>query len=340
VTPTAFCVYRDGSNFIDSPAMSGSTSKELFMRKALVTSTLLLCTGLLVWAAPLLFEKKGESSIRQIKNSSNLVETTIHTQDYQLLHFYSGDGNVETRLLDIRKDNTTYENAEGVRGHIQLILSKTGQQKFDTPVWKISEDGTDWAYVYDPELIVTLMSGCCGAMDGARAYNIDTGKLIMSYTPMIQEVGASASPFSIEVPNTKLHRLIGVITADSSRDFPPEVGGRDSSGYQPAGIVKYADKNSLLQKLLIKVKVPENYGTSIAEAQWVAAGHSRNELRAGKVTLWEADGRENAAGIGGVSLELKVFGEQEYKVVIPVLNDRFDISRSQIPEGITIVPLQ
>jgi hypothetical protein len=300
----------------------------------------ILATSLIVFATSILFEKKGDSSIQQYKDNNNLVATTIKTQDYKILESYNEQGDFVPQLLDIKKAITTYEAAEGIKGNMQLQLFKTNRQKFDTMVWQIKDEATAWSYQYEPGLIITQQGGCCGALDGARAYNFKTGKLVMSYSPFILELGYQDSPFIIEIPNTKFYRMVGVLSADSARDFPSELIVRDAQGYFPVAIVKYTDENSILQKFVVKVKVPENFAPSISDIKWVLNGTSRNENRAGKITLWEADGKADADLVNGFSLELKVYGDSsEYVVKIPVSSDRFDLVNSVVPADIVLMPL-
>lgn len=307
------------------------------MKKTTILSSITVIFGLLAFAAPFLFEKKGESSIQQKINANNLVETTIHTQDYKVYTSYSGTSDqANAHLIDIQKDITTYEGAEGISGHLLLTLYKTGVKKFDTPVWKINEDGTDWSYLWDPELILTGRDGCCGEQTGARAYNYKTGKLIMSFTPMISAIGYELAPFVMEIPNTPLRRLVGVISSDSSRDFPPELRNRDAQGFAPVAIIKYADTQSILQKILIKVKIPENFGAGVGEVDWVKVSSSRNEVRDGKLTLWDHDGQNVANSFTNITLALNIYGEEVIPLKINITNDRFDITNLQLPSNIRI----
>jgi hypothetical protein len=315
-------------------------TKETAMKKILSIAFSITLFSMIAWAAPLLFEKKGESFIHQIKNSDGLIETTIHTQDYTLLDNYSGEGNYESRLLDIKKDITTYENAEGVKGHLQLNLFKTVNKKFDTAVWQINEDATSWTEIYEPQLIVTELGGCCGAQNGARAFNTQTGKLLLSYTPLIQSVGSESSPFVLEVPNTPLRRLVGVLSLDSTRDFPPELQARDSAGYQTVAVVKYANLSGILQKFAVKIKTSANFLPSLGNVNWLNQMPSKNEVRGGHLTLWDQDGQINAQYIGGFSFEIEIYGENgEVTLSVPVSNDRFNLSKAELPEGVILSPL-
>jgi hypothetical protein len=125
-----------------------------------------------------------------------------------------------------------------------------------------------------------------------------------------------------------------------TKDFPNALIVRDAQGYFPVAMVKYTDEKAILQKFLIKVKVPEYFAPSISDIKWVLDGVSKNESRAGKVTLWEADNNTNTELIGGFALEMKVYGDsKEYTVKIPVSKDRFDLDYSVVPAEIILMPL-
>lgn len=308
--------------------------------KLLMSIGIIVVTSLVVFASSLLYQKKGESSIQQYIDDNNLTATTVQTQDYRILDSYNEQGELTPQLLDINKTITTYDEAEGIKGNMVLQMFKTNQLRFDTLAWKINDEATTWTYQYEPELIITQKNGCCGALNGARAYNPKTGKLVMSYSPFIQELGYQDSPFLIDVPNTRIYRMIGVLSADSSRDFPPNLNKRDELGYSPIAIIKYADENNILQKFAVKVKTPEFFAPTISDVKWVINQASKNESRSGRVSLWEADGKEDFTLISDLALELKIYGEStEYKVKIPITKDRFDISSSELPEEIILMPL-
>lgn len=297
-----------------------------------------LLVGLSSQAANSVFEKKGESSIRQFKNDQGILETVIKTQDYSVIDTYNGNGGSQSYLLDIQKELTTFDQMEGIRGQLQIGLFKSVQKRFDTQAWQIKENATDWSYLWEPQLIITKLSGCCGAMEGARAFNFATGKLIMSYTPMIEKLGEENAPFIVEVPNTSIYRLVGVMSADSSRDFPEELLKRDSRGYQVVAIIKYSDLNKIAQKIVVKTKVSENFSASIGNAQWLVANGSRNEVRGGKLSLWDADGSRDLSKIGGSSFQLKVFNESgESFVRLPLSNDRFEIEKAEKSSDIELI---
>ncbi len=299
-----------------------------------------LMFGMLVYASAIIFEKKGESYIQQVRENGGQLSTTIRTQDFQVLEFYTNQIEPETQLLDIVKDVKRIDGMEGLNAKLKLSLFSSKQEKFDTLLWQIKEDANDWAYLSDTRLLITKLSGCCGAWEGARAYNITTGKLIMSYTPIIEEVGSEFSPFVIEIPNTEILRFVGLLSADSSRDFPPELIEKDSQGFQGVAILKYTDKNSILQKFLIKVKVPEGFSANLGSAQWIVPENSRNEAQGGKVTLWDIDGQTEFSKIGGISLEIRVFsGSSDRVIKIPITSDKLDVTKAVKSDDVLVVPL-
>lgn len=304
-----------------------------------LSMTIVLALSLLALASTLLFEKKGDSSIQQFKDAEGRISTLIKTQDYRLIETYS-ENQSQSNLLDIRKEMTTFEGMEGFQGKLQLSLYKTQRDRFDSLAWQIKEEASAWSFHYEPQLIITTLDGCCGAQTGARAYNYKSGQLIMSYTPLIQELGVQDAPFVIEIPNTQVFRLVGVISSDSARDFPPELIERDAQGYQAVAIIKYADQKKILQKVLVKVKVSESFSTGLGEVGWVLSSGSRNETRAGRVTLWDIDGQPDATAINHIALSIKIYGESsEARIRLPVVNDRFNLSQAEVPAGVQLVGL-
>lgn len=311
-------------------------------KKTHIFSTLLVLVGLgiTLWAAPLLFQKKGESSIQQSVDENNLLATTIHRQDYSVLDTYTTGGTLQTQLLDIQKDITTYEGAEGIKGHLDLALYRTQQTKFDTLAWKISEEATEWTYNYEPQFMITHLEGCCGAMSGSRVFNFKTGQQVLSFTPYTYELGSENLPLILEIPNTPLYRIIGVLSADSTRDFPPQFLVRDANGFQTVALVSYANDTKLQDQFIVKIKVPENFSATLSAANWIKGTAANAEIRGSKASLWDVSGRAEPNLVGGVNLELTVNGENsELKIKIPVAFDGFDYKNAEVPKDVQIVPI-
>lgn len=300
----------------------------------------IMIAGVLAYASTLLFEKKGESYIQQSRENGGQLSTTIRNQDYRILEFYSDRIQPDMQLLDIVKDVKKVEGVEGLTANLKLSLFSSKQEKFDTLVWQLKEEASDWALLEDPKVLVTLLSGCCGVREGARIFNISNGKMVMSYTPMIEVVGSDISPFILEIPHTQIVRFVGVLSADSSRDFPRKYMERDSEGYQAVAILKYADQNSTLQQILIKIKVAEGFIANLGTARWLLPSNTKNEMNAGRVTLWENDGQPDASHIGGVSFEIKVFGGSNEQIIqIPLVNDKLDVNKAVKPNDVKLIAL-
>jgi hypothetical protein len=308
--------------------------------KLMLTLASLTITGAFVYATSVLFEKKDLSSIKQIKTQDGLIADVVHTQDYKVISTFTTDGNYHSQLLDIKKTVTTYEGADGIQGQIELQLFKTSQNRFDTKIWQIKDDSDDYNLNYQPEAIITLKGGCCGATTGARIYDITSGRLIMSYTPLVDSVGYQKAPFVIEIPNSKLSRLVGVLSPDSTRDFPEVLHKRDEHGFTAAAIIKYATESGIVQKLLLKIKVSEYFAPTLGQVKWKIPEGSKNEIRDGTATLWEIDGSTNANTIGGLHLLIEIYGENGSSLIkIPIAQDRFDLQNSNVPAEVKLIQL-
>ncbi|MEY4617548.1 MAG: hypothetical protein RJB66_2508 [Pseudomonadota bacterium] len=296
--------------------------------------------GLLALASSVLFEKKGESFVQQFKNEQGILTTRIKNQDFKVIDTFDRNGVHKAFLLDAQKELRTFEQMEGIQGELQLDLYSSMQNRFDTRVWQIKESATEWSYLWEPQLIITKLSGCCGAMEGARAFNFQTGKLIMSYTPMIDRLGEESAPFILEIPNTPISRLVGVMSADSLRDFPENLLKRDARGYQSVAIVKYSDLKALTQKLLIKIKVPEHFSASIGDAKWILPTSSKSEIRGGRVTLWDQDANTDVSKISGPIFQVKIYGDSGESIVrLPVKADKFDLSGVEKSAHVEVIDL-
>jgi hypothetical protein len=292
------------------------------------------------WGLANYYKAQSLAEITIVKADSG-YQITTKLPHFEMISDYSAmtDEGPQLFLLESKTTKSYATFAEGINGSVTWKV-RTGDQ-LKSVLWTMTETATEISYVDDIRSVVTRLGGCCSAMDTLRAYDLVTGKLLISYNDL-NSVSPGAAPyarnrpFMIEVPNSKLApRMIGVITSDSTRDTDFEA---PTPGYTAVALIKYNSLDGGYQKLQVETQMAENYGASVS-AQLVLQGEAlnRGELRDGKVTLWHRDGAKDKNLIDGVALELEVNnGTADLIGVVPVLKDGFSLPAATLPNGLIV----
>ncbi len=309
--------------------------------KFLFVLTFFVGASVFALATQLLYQSSGVSRFKLQRSTPDGSRTIVHTsQDYDWYRQFSEEGGDQLFLLSSSKTTTHYLDAEGITGTTSWTV-RSGP-RLERLLWSRTEPVTELNLNGHYPVVVSGQGGCCGELTGYRLFNLETGRLLMSFNDFAYHERVT-QPFSLEIPNSDLSvRYIGGLSQDSTRD-------RDfvspTAGMQATLLLKYAD-TSLRQKIQIDMNVATGYAPSVIELKIekdpAIAGSDRVEIRDNQIQLWNIDGVTNPTQIQGVLLKIVLnagFGDKTIK--IPVRSDRLHLGAAAIPAGVAIrnIPL-
>ncbi len=289
-------------------------------------------------ANQIFYKTQATSELTLFKNEQGLFSVQTKSPKFQVATRYTESGTRPFAVIESTISNSFSYFAEGIQGQVSIKVH--GGDLLKNTLWSKTEDATDSHYEEEIDSVVTTLAGCCGAIDSHRAYDLESGKLLISYQSTNESSWTNRLPLILDIPNSKLaKRLIGVITMDSTRDtdFVSPL-----AGMKAAALIKYRSKGSGFQKVQIDTLVAPNFGVSTV-VKLVTFGQQEKmpEIRDGKATLWNADGATKASDVGGVALEITIdAGLGEKTMILPIIEDKLDVSSTMAPQGLAIRKLQ
>lgn len=296
----------------------------------LLPLTLLISTSLSASVPPGSYSDQGRSTAELRTEDGQQVFVTTHVS-FGLAQVWATS---EPLVLLLKKTQTekTFLEAEGSTAKLQVEARESRARPFDQVAWTLNEnahggsfDGTD--------LYLTWQNGCCGASTAYRAYQIETGRLLLSYDDRQgKPEGAHTTPFVIEIPNTALRRYLGVLTSDAGRDFQP---GK-VKGAEKFATITYSSSSGPLQIVDVYGPLPEGWGMS-TESQLVDLTGTA-EGQSNRLTLWESDSvTDPVQAFQGLALEMTFSAERTHQFRIPLKNDRLDLQGARLPAGFQLM---
>lgn len=304
-------------------------SKTSMLAAALLVSVTALA------AQTIYYQASGVSKFRYFKNNDGLNVAEKSIQNYDVVQDWSSSDS-GLFLVDSLLTRQEYTNADGINGTIKWTVR--GGNNFSSALYTKSEVATDFGFSDVGAYMLTALDGCCGSMTGYRLYDVPTGKLILSFNDFTNSE-VVRHPFALEVPNSQLgYRFLGIISGDSTRDLDFQT---PAQGMANALLLKYASKSQFFQRLQLDMVAKAGWAISVLEAQVEADPTAPNsdkiEFRNGIATLWNIDGATDANAIQGVRLRLVLnAGDDDKTVIIPIIHDRLNLDKAQIPPGVAI----
>lgn len=286
-------------------------------------------------ATSLLYQSSGVSRFKLLQATDGSRTAVRTSQGYDLYRKFSEVGGDELFLVSSNKTVNQFLDAEGVTGTVSWTVRKG--PRLEKVLWSKTESVTEFNVHGSQPVLVSGLGGCCGEMTGYRLFNLETGRLLLSFNDFSWREKV-VQPFSLEVPNSDLSiRYIGAISLDSTRDrdFVTPVAGK-----QATLLIKYANE-SLKQKVQIDMEVANTYAPSVLEFKLEkdpgAPGSGSIEIRDDQVQLWNIDGASDPNQISGVRLKVVVDAGLGSKTLwIPVKGDKLDLGLAVIPSGISV----
>lgn len=287
-------------------------------------------------AAEIIYQTSGLSEFKFFKNSDDQRWISTTQSNYEMYSDYE-ESNDAHYLLESQVTRSYSLDAEGVVGNASWKVR--GGDRLQNILWSRSENVTKVTMVRDWAFVASSLEGCCAEIDGVRAFDIKTGRLILSFNDMIASDNQTL-PFIAAVPNSALApRFVGLITLDSTRDQDFQA---PQAGMANALLIKYtAQDGSIYQKLQVDTVVGAGWGVSVLDAHWEkdpsVTGSDKIEITDGVANMWNLDGVTDPQKIEGLLLVLTVNAGNGDKIIkIPVRKDRFSLSAAQIPSQVHI----
>lgn len=278
------------------------------------------------------YQDTGSSSVQVTQNDDGTTTVTTTNLNYDIGYLW---GEEELETLVLKKSVSEIRLIESDGSQAQLSVEARSLKNPKEILWSINEDAHDGLATSD-DLYLTWLSGCCDVADGYRAYNLKTGKLIVTYdSNMGTSEGYRTAPFIIDVPNARpqLKRIVGITSSDASRDFD---SAQMSDGKSKLASITYADYDGALQTVEVYGLIPEGWGVGTTSEIVDLVGS--NEIRNNTMTLWSSDGKSNATeALEGFAFKLTFSTESAAEVIIPVKGDRLDVKSATVPAGYVLI---
>lgn len=304
--------------------------------KKLIAAAICLTAVTAFAAAEIIYQTSGLSEFKFFRNTDDQRWVSTTQSNYDLYTDYV-EGSDAQYLLESQVTRSYSLDAEGVVGTASWKVR--GGDRLQSVLWSRSENVSKVELVREWALVTSSLEGCCAEMDGVRAFDVKTGRLILSYNDVTYQ-DKDALPFIFAVPNSSLSpRFVGLITLDSTRDLDFEA---PFAGMANALLVKYASQDGgVYQKLQVDTVVGSGWGVSVLDAHWekdpAIANSDKIEITDGIANLWNIDGVTDPQKIEGLRLVLTINAGNGDKIIkIPVRKDRLSLGAAEIPSQVHI----
>lgn len=241
-------------------------------------------------------DRTAESSIRLTRDEAgHPVITTINRR------FTLGESVRPLLLLEeFRSDRELgHEQGKGV-----VKVDAWREPDLANKAWSIEQSG-DEGRVSDEFYVVTKF-GCCTAATTNVYFNIDNGQRVFAATSKLS---------SVIVPNTGLYRYVAFHSSEASI-LPFATQETDLKG-----VLQYVSYSAPIWKLAIYSKrdiVPRikfRYEGKVVESE--------------PLMLWGVDGKSDKSSFSNFAIVVSMDSAGE--IVLPIVNDRIDLTKATIP---------
>jgi hypothetical protein len=202
--------------------------------------------------------------------------------------------------------------------------------------WRVKADGSQaeaWSGSYggheawiSGERIMIPTYGCCGASNAYSAVSAATGKVL--YTSSGASPGAQV--VSMEIPNTgplgyRFVAVHGIFSATHETVMKSQ---------NSMALITYASPAVPMQRIKVLQRQDGRIEDKYREVKLVWETDKPNAVQGGRLTLWQADGKREAAAVVGAGLRITI---GDHNFLLPVIGDRLDISRGIVPSEVVLI---
>lgn len=265
--------------------------------------------------------------------SFTMVGTTLQVHsinrtflfDNRLQHW--GDNEPTRVLVQLDVDTTQRDDAEGFeKDSVTATAWRIENSLKRRKLWSVTEPGDMGEIESSQPFFIVRQPGCCGSRDSFTAFALYSARRLFTATG----INSYDCWATLEVPNSHgLYRYIALHAAYSATD--------DSFGSQKntVGLLTYAAPDKPLARYRLLAKDQTSVDQFMGEAVVRLVADDKPE-ETNDLTLWSSDKRTDPKAIGKFSIHVNLAPGNT--VIIPVMGDKLDISKAQLPAGLTIEP--
>jgi hypothetical protein len=265
---------------------------------------------------------KLESSFSEASGLDGIVQTIVNTTFAPTSLYSSQKKKHVSALLTQRFENISLSGREGSRSKLEVVAWISGMSKYDTKLWTINDCANTGQLLND--FYQTTEYGCCGAESLNHAYNLRTGKFMLSYTtePVSVDISFLGSPHQ-----NSLKRRISYISR----------GAQDSACHKLAlpkmaiGALTLSDEDIQLDRIVLESTKDDG---DLVWSPKVSVLSKEDPNGAKHTLVMYKDYINPTDAVKGFSV--KAFYYQGMEAIIPIVNDRFDINGATLPASIKL----
>lgn len=245
-----------------------------------------------------------------------MSETTT-TVSFHVHYDWHGDAPVQLLLKETNVEQSS-SGDEGQEGTITLVARRSQDGNFGKIFWSKRILANQMEYGFD--YLKSINYGCCGADNGFVLYRYSDGAKMMELSSDVAEV---------EIPNLRSKRVIGYFSNNAAL----AERGQDTD-LTFFGSLTYLDPESLRQQRVVFLSKPTYRDTTSGPPYFDSIRFipkldidNRDYTGDAHLNLWSKDKGGNPSAYSDFSISLRFYdGEKKISVVIPVRNDKLDIS--------------
>lgn len=257
----------------------------------------------------------AESSAAEATGADGVTQTVVNTA----FAFTSRTNPLkkdmtEQVLLAQRIESSSIAGREGAVAKLETSAWVDGKGRYDEKMWTIYDcaDG-GWR---DGDFYITAKYGQGGAEELLRAYNFANGKYVYSFT--VKPVSAE-----IYIPKDLVKRYI----AYASKKGSDSVCRKNETTREAIGAVTLSDGIGQMDRIVL-----ESANDLLARSPSVVLVDKKEVKGVTNLMVWgPAEFANKSEVVKGFSLKLGFADGSE--ALIPVSNDKFDIERAALPNG-------
>jgi hypothetical protein len=260
----------------------------------------------------------------EVKLDGSTVEAHMRNAQFAFIFHNPLEPTDRGIILRYETDMRISNAVEGEQGQVTAQAFRVLADGREMAAWSGTFSGTQ-TDLRDQRLIVS-MPGCCGALGSHTAVSLGTGKVL--YTSSGASPGANVGV--IEIPNTgalglRYVAVHGVFSATDDQVLKSKAA---------LAMIFYSSPAVPMQKVLVLQREEHKLDDSYHEVRLDWVTDKPNDVQGRRLVLWKADGNKDGAAVTGAALKIQI-GDQI--IMLPVVNDRFDLPNATVPPSLVLV---